>query len=81
MIMSNTLTVQGIAWASMKYNGKIAFGYGHHAIVFDINSGYYQIKEDGETVFAARSVSECLENAAEYVWECHAAQFVPSWEN
>lgn len=82
MIMNTgTLTVQGITWAYLRYNGKLAFRYGAHAIVFDINSGYYQIKELGETVFVSRSVTECLENAAEYVWEYHAAQFVPSWES
>ena len=48
--------------------------------MFDPRSGYYQIKEHGETVFVARSVSECLENATEIVFDYHAAQIVPSWE-
>lgn len=78
--VSGTLTVQGIAWTYQRYNGRVAFCYGKHCIIFDCNSGYYQIKEAGETVFVARSVTECLENAAEYVWEYHASQFVPSWE-
>lgn len=80
MVNSGTLTAQGIPWTYLRYNGKLAFGYGAHAIVFDIISGYYQIKERGETVFASKSVTECLANAAEYVWEYYAAQYVPSWE-
>lgn len=78
--VSGTLSVAGIAWSYQKYNGRVAFCYRHHAIVFDCNSGYYQIKERGETVFAARSVSECLQNAAEYVWDYYASQITPSWE-
>lgn len=77
---TGTLTVRGIAWAYLRYNGKLAFRYGAHAIIFDINSGYYQIKELGETVFASKSVTDCLEVASEYVLDYHAAQIVPSWE-
>ncbi len=75
-----TLTVQGIPWCYLKHNGRVAFGFGHHAILFEPCSGYYQIKELGETVFAARSACECLENASEIVFDFYAAQIVPSWE-
>ncbi len=75
-----TLLVQNIPWTYVRYNGKIAFRYMAHAIVFNISSGYYQIQELGETVYAAKSVSECLQYAAWYVLEYHASQFVPSWE-
>lgn len=75
-----TLTVQGISWCYLKHNGRVAFGFGHHSITFDPCSGYYHIKERGETVFAARSVTECLENAAEIVFDFYASQITPSWE-
>jgi hypothetical protein len=75
-----TLTVQGITWLYQKYNGKVAFSHGEVAILFDINSGYYQIKEAGETLFASRSVVECLENGADCVLEYHASRITPSWE-
>lgn len=78
--VTGTLLAQGILWTYQRYNGKVAFRHGDLAIVWDCNSGYYQIKERGETVFVARSVTECLENAPEYVWEYHANQIVPSWE-
>lgn len=81
MVNSGTLTAQGIAWAYLKHNSRVAFVCGHHAITFEPCSGYYQIKECGETVFASRSVTECLENAAEIVWDFHADRIVPSWEN
>ena len=77
---TSTLTVQGITWTCHKLNGRIGFRRSPHAIMFDPRSGYYQIKEHGEVVFVARSVSECLENAAEIVWEYHANLIVPSWE-
>lgn len=77
---TSTLTVQGITWSCHKLNGRIGFRRSPHAIIFDPKSGYYQIKEHGETVFVARSVSECLENAAEIVFDYHAALIVPSWE-
>jgi len=76
---TGTLTVQGICWKYQRYNGKVAFCHGKHCIVYDCNSGYYQIKEAGETVYVAKSVSECLEHAAEYVWDYLASRFAPSW--
>lgn len=76
---TGTLTIQGISWRYQRYCGKVAFCHGKHCIVYNSNSGYYQIKEAGETIFAARSVTECLENAAEYVWEYHASKLTPSW--
>jgi hypothetical protein len=79
-VTTSTLAIAGIVWSCHKMNGRIAFRRTPHAIIFDPWSGYYQIKEHGETVFVARSVSECLENATEIVFDYHAAQIVPSWE-
>lgn len=78
---TGTLSVQGIKWAYMRCHGRVAFAFRYHSIHFDPWSGYYQIREKGETIFAARSVTECLENAAEYVWDFHADKLTPSWEN
>lgn len=76
-----TLTIQGIDWRYLKYNGKLALQYGHHAIIFDHQSGYYLIKQRGETVFASHGITDCLENVTECVLDYHARQIVPSWEN
>lgn len=73
-----TLTIQNITWACFKHEGKTAFGHNAHAIV--AHSGYYLLKEKGETVFVGKNVVECLEVAHEYVLEYHASQIVPSWE-
>lgn len=79
-VTTSTLAIQGIVWCCHKINGRIAFRHTPHAIIFDPWSGYYQIKEHGETVFVSRSVSECLQNAAAIVWDYYADQIVPSWE-
>ncbi len=83
MFVSNngTLTVQGIPWAYMKHNGKLAFGFGKHAIHFVPQTGFYHLKEAGETVFTANTVAEVLDNASEFVLDFHANQLTPSWEN
>jgi hypothetical protein len=78
---TGTLSIKGINWCYMKCHGRVAFAYRHHSILFEPRSGYYQLREKNETVFAARSVTECLENAAEYVWDFYAAKLIPSWEN
>jgi len=73
-----TLTVQGIPWSYFKCEGKLAFGYGAHAIVtYDT---LFLIKEKGEIVFVGFSMAECLEIASIFVWEYLAKQCVPSWE-
>lgn len=79
-VTATTLCVAGLVWVCSKMNGRVAFRHAPHAILFNPCTGYYQIKECGETVFAAKSVSECLENAAEIVWDYHANRIVPSWE-
>ena len=78
--VTSTLCVAGLVWVCQKMNGRVAFRHAPHAILFNPCTGYYQIKECGETVFAAKSVSECLENAAGIVWDYHADRIVPSWE-
>jgi hypothetical protein len=82
MFISNTgtLTVQGIPWAYTKHNDKLAFGYGKHAIHFVPQTGYYHLKEAGETIFAATTVAGCLDNATPFVLDYHASLIVPSWE-
>lgn len=79
-VTTSTLSVAGFVWCCQKLNGRIAFRRAPHTIIFDPWSGYYQIKEHGETVFVSRSVSECLENAAEIVLDYYAAKMIPSWE-
>jgi len=74
-----TLSIQGIVWSCSKIKGRIAFSHNKHIISFNPWSSHYQIKENGETVFAARSVTECLENAAEIVLDFYADQVAPSW--
>jgi hypothetical protein len=64
----------------LSYNSKVGFGFGRHAIIFDLLANCYVIKENGETVFGSGSVSECLEQAAPIVWDYYANQFTPSWE-
>jgi hypothetical protein len=75
----STLTIQGITWACLSFNDCIAFGYGKHAIHYVPETQLYHIKESGETIFVAQSVTECLEVAAEMVWEYHARQLSASW--
>ena len=77
---TTTLTIQGIVWCVCKIKGRIAFTHNKHVISFNPWSSHYQIREGGETVFASRSVTECLENASEIVFDFYAAQTVPSWE-
>lgn len=79
-LSTTTLTVQGIVWECSKFNGRVAFRCAPHSIIFDPWSGFYQIREKGETVFVARSVAECLENAAEIIFDFYADSIVPSWE-
>jgi hypothetical protein len=76
-----TLTVQGISWAYMKHNDKLAFGFGKHAIHFVPQTGFYHLKEAGETIYAATTVAECLDNAAPHVLDFYADQITPSWES
>jgi len=80
MAIGTTLTVQGITWASMKYNGKLALGYRKHAIAWDCGSGKYHILEEGRSIFSDSSVTACLENAAALVWDYYASKIIPSWE-
>jgi hypothetical protein len=75
-----TLTVQNIEWCCQRYNNKLAYGFGKHAIVYDIVTGFFHIKESGETVFVAKTMVECLEVAHEYVFESLASKIIPSWE-
>lgn len=75
-----TLTVKGIQWTASRHNGKLSFGFRRHGIVFVPQTGFYHLKEGGETLFADRSVAICLEHASEVVWEHYAKQFQPSWE-
>lgn len=81
MTAAGTLAVQGILWTYLKYNGKVAFGFGRHAIHFVPQTNLYHVKENGETVFASGSVSECLEEATPIVLDFYSEQIVPSWEN
>jgi hypothetical protein len=75
-----TRIVRGIKWQYHYYNEKVAFGLLNHTIVYLPYTGYYHLKELGETIFADRSAEVCLMNAPEYIWEYYAAQFKPSWE-
>lgn len=77
---TSTLTIQGIVWSCSKIKGRIAFTHGNHVISFNPWSSHYQIKEGDEVVFASRSVTECLENASEIVFDFYADRIVPSWE-
>lgn len=78
---TSTLTIQNIVWFCKKVKGRIAFAHNRHLISFNPWSSHYQIRENGETVFASRSVSECLENASEIVLDFYADRIVPSWEH
>lgn len=78
---TGTLSVQGIPWTYLKYNDRIGFGYGRHAIIFDPLVSLYLIKQDGQTVFSAHNVSECLEHAAHIVWDYYSQRIAPVWEN
>jgi hypothetical protein len=75
-----TLTVGGIKWNALRYCERLAFGFLKHAIVYCPSTGFYHLKESGETVFADRSVAVCLEHATEYVWDYYARQIKPIWE-
>ena len=75
-----TLTVQGIPWFYTKHNGKVGFGFGHHAIVFDTEQNCYCVKQDGANVYWSGSVSECLEHASGIVFDYYADRITPSWE-
>lgn len=79
--MSSTLTTKdGIVWACLSHNGRVAFGHNDHAIHFEPKTGFFHLKESGETVFVAKSPAAVLESASEYIWEHYASQFIPSWE-
>ena len=75
-----TLTVQGIVWQSLKYNGKIGFKTDHHAVVFNIDKQLHCVMQDGQCRFMG-SVSECLEAASGIVFDFYAHRIVPSWES
>jgi hypothetical protein len=79
-VTTSTLSVGGFVWCCQRVNGRIAFRRSPHAIIFHPWSGFYQITENGETVFVARSVTECLENATEIVLDYYATGIIPSWE-
>jgi hypothetical protein len=74
------LTHRGIEWECIKPNGKIAFVFLKHAIVFKAATNLYHLCEGIETIFADRKASVCLEEAPEFIWEYHSKQFKPSWE-
>jgi hypothetical protein len=78
---TSTLTIQGIVWCVCKVKGRIAFTHNEHVISFNPWSSHYQIKEGNEVVFASRSVTECLENASEIVFDFYSTRIVPSWEH
>jgi hypothetical protein len=73
-----TLTIKGIAWSYFKYEGKLAFGNGNHAII-QYDDCFYNLVERGRILFTGMSVVECLEVAHEYVWDYHADHLKPSW--
>lgn len=79
--MHGTLTVQGIPWAYTKYNGKVAFGYGKHAIHYVPQTGFFHLKQGGETVFSATTVAEVLDKATPFVLDYHASKIITTWEN
>lgn len=76
-----TLTIQGITWTYLSFNGKVAFGFGDHAIHYVPSTGLFHIKEKGETISVSKQVSECLEEASTIVWEYLASKITPSWEH
>jgi hypothetical protein len=78
--MGTLTTIDGIKWRIQSLNGRAAFRYHCHAIHFDTHSRLYHLKEKGETVFVARTSSECLEVASFYIWDHAASQITPSWE-
>lgn len=75
-----TLTVQGIPWFYTKHNDKVAFGFGHHAIIFNNDLGCYCIMQDGESAGCFGGVAECLERASDIVFDYYADRIIPSWE-
>lgn len=75
-----TLTVNGIEWLYLRYNGKVGFKYGtHHAIVFNKDWNMYAVMQDGCCQFVG-SVSECLDCASDIVFDFHANRIIPFWE-
>lgn len=78
--MSTLTTKEGIVWSTVKHNGNCAFLCGPHAICFNDRTGYFHLTELGETRFIAKYASDCLEASSEYIWDFHADQIVPMWE-
>ena len=77
--MGTLTTIDGIKWRIQSLNGRAAFRHECHAIHFDITTRLYHLKEKGETVYVAKTSSECLEVASFYIWENAACQKTPSW--
>jgi hypothetical protein len=72
-----TLETKGITWSYLTYNNRIAFGYNHHAIVYD--NSFYHLKENGRSIFKGSQVHECLE-VSSMVLDYYANKIVTSWE-
>ena len=66
------ITKDNIVWRYLPhYNNHICFisSAGNHIIAYDIVSHKYCLWEDGKVKFESESVSECLENASDIVWD------------
>lgn len=77
----STLTMRdGTQWCFLRHNDRLAFGHKAFAIHWVPQTGYYHLKEKGETVFVAKTPLECLAVASEYLLDSMANQFVPCWD-
>lgn len=78
--MTTLTTKDGIVWTCLSHHGRVAFGHNEHAINYEPSTGYFHLKEKGETLSVSKSPAFLLETANEYIWEHYASQFIPSWE-
>ena len=78
--MSTLTTLDGIKWTIGSHNGRACYHHGDFAICYEANSAWFTLRENGETIFAAKTSHECLSEATEYIWEYLASKMAPCWE-
>lgn len=73
-----TLTIGNITWTTFAHEGKTAYQYNRHVIVY--MQGAYHLRYCGKSVLANFSLGKLLEEATPVILDHYANQIVPSWD-